>query len=82
MIAVDANVVVRVLTAHVEPQTAAAGSLFSGSPVWVAKTVFGDRLGLALPLPIRRKCNPLCAHRNLKVEKCPDRGRSFCYNRD
>ena len=39
MIAVDTNVVVRLLTEDDRTQTAAARSLFAAGPVWIAKTV-------------------------------------------
>jgi predicted nucleic-acid-binding protein len=39
MIAVDTNVVVRLLTNDQPLQTAAARSLFASGPVWIAKTV-------------------------------------------
>ena len=39
MIAVDTNVVVRLLTEDDPTQTAAARSLFAAGPIWIAKTV-------------------------------------------
>jgi predicted nucleic-acid-binding protein len=39
MIAVDTNVLVRLLTGDDPKQTAAARSLFAAEPVWIAKTV-------------------------------------------
>src|SRR5450432_367006 len=39
MIAVDTNVVVRLLTGDHPKQSAAARSLFAAGPVWIAKTV-------------------------------------------
>jgi predicted nucleic-acid-binding protein len=39
MIAVDTNVVVRLLTGDDPKQAAAARSLFAAGPVWIAKTV-------------------------------------------
>src|SRR2546430_10491530 len=39
MIAVDTNVVVRLLTGDNPKQAAAARSLFASGPIWVAKTV-------------------------------------------
>lgn len=39
MIAVDTNVLVRLLTADDPKQLAAARSLFASDPIWVAKTV-------------------------------------------
>jgi predicted nucleic-acid-binding protein len=39
MIAVDTNVVVRLLTADNPEQAAAARSLFAAGPIWIAKTV-------------------------------------------
>ena len=39
MIAVDANVVVRLLTGDDPEQAAAARSLFAAGPIWIAKTV-------------------------------------------
>lgn len=39
MIAVDANVVVRLLTQDDPKQAAAARSLFAAGPIWIAKTV-------------------------------------------
>src|SRR5664280_2395376 len=39
MIAVDTNVVVRLLTEDDPKQAAAARSLFAGGPIWIAKTV-------------------------------------------
>lgn len=39
MIAVDTNVVVRLLTQDDPRQAAAAKSLFAGGPIWIAKTV-------------------------------------------
>lgn len=39
MIAVDTNVVVRLLTGDDREQSAAAASLFAAEPVWIAKTV-------------------------------------------
>jgi predicted nucleic-acid-binding protein len=39
MIAVDTNVVVRLLTGDHPKQSAAARSLFASGPVWIAKTV-------------------------------------------
>jgi predicted nucleic-acid-binding protein len=39
MIAVDTNVVVRLLTQDDAKQTAAAESLFAAGPIWIAKTV-------------------------------------------
>lgn len=40
MTAVDTNVLVRLLTADDPKQTAAARSLFTSGPIWIAKTVF------------------------------------------
>jgi predicted nucleic-acid-binding protein len=40
MVAVDTNVVVRLLTADDPKQAAAARSLFEAGPIWIAKTVF------------------------------------------
>jgi predicted nucleic-acid-binding protein len=40
MIAVDTNVVVRLLTEDDPKQAAAARSLFAAGPIWIAKTVF------------------------------------------
>jgi len=40
MIAVDTNVVVRLLTDDDRRQAAAARSLFASEPIWIAKTVF------------------------------------------
>ena len=39
MIAVDTNVVVRLLTGDDRKQAAAARSLFASEPIWIAKTV-------------------------------------------
>ena len=39
MIAVDTNVVVRLLTGDDPQQAAAAKSLFAAGPIWIAKTV-------------------------------------------
>jgi predicted nucleic-acid-binding protein len=39
MIAVDTNVVVRLLTGDEPKQAAAARALFSAGPIWIAKTV-------------------------------------------
>ena len=39
MIAVDTNVVVRLLTADDAKQAASARSLFAAGPIWIAKTV-------------------------------------------
>jgi len=39
MIAVDTNVLVRLLTGDDPKQAAAARSLFAGGPIWIAKTV-------------------------------------------
>ncbi len=39
MIAVDTNVLVRLLTADQPRQAAAARSLFASQPIWIAKTV-------------------------------------------
>jgi predicted nucleic-acid-binding protein len=39
MVAVDTNVVVRLLTEDDREQTAAARSLFATEPIWIAKTV-------------------------------------------
>ena len=39
MVAVDTNVVVRLLTADDPKQAAAARSLFAAGPIWIAKTV-------------------------------------------
>jgi predicted nucleic-acid-binding protein len=39
MIAVDTNVVVRLLTEDDPKQAAAARALFAGGPIWIAKTV-------------------------------------------
>src|SRR5580700_11028132 len=39
MVAVDTNVVVRLLTADDPKQAAAARSLFATEPIWIAKTV-------------------------------------------
>jgi predicted nucleic-acid-binding protein len=39
MIAVDTNVVIRLLTQDDPKQTAAARSLFAAGPIWIAKTV-------------------------------------------
>jgi predicted nucleic-acid-binding protein len=39
MLAVDTNVLVRLLTGDDPPQAAAAKSLFASGPVWIAKTV-------------------------------------------
>jgi predicted nucleic-acid-binding protein len=39
MIAVDTNVLVRLLTADDPKQSAAARSLFASDPIWIAKTV-------------------------------------------
>src|ERR1017187_6187178 len=39
MIAVDTNVVVRLLTEDHPEQTAAARALFAAGPIWIAKTV-------------------------------------------
>ena len=39
MIAVDTNVVIRLLTGDEPKQAAAARSLFAAGPVWIAKTV-------------------------------------------
>jgi predicted nucleic-acid-binding protein len=39
MVAVDTNVVVRLLTGDDPAQTAAAQSLFDTQPIWIAKTV-------------------------------------------
>jgi len=39
MIAVDTNVVVRLLTGDDSKQAAAARSLFAAGPIWIAKTV-------------------------------------------
>ena len=48
MIAVDTDVLVRLLTGDDPKQAAAAQSLFAAGPVWIAKTVIaGNRLGAA-----------------------------------
>ena len=39
MTAVDTNVVVRILTADDQDQTAASRALFAAGPIWIAKTV-------------------------------------------
>jgi predicted nucleic-acid-binding protein len=39
MIAVDTNVLVRLLTEDDSKQTSAARSVFAGGPIWIAKTV-------------------------------------------
>src|ERR1039458_3123008 len=39
MIAVDTNVVVRLLTGNNPKQAAAARSLFAAGPIWIAKTI-------------------------------------------
>ena len=39
MIAVDTNILVRLLTGDDPKQTAAARSLFAAEPIWIAKTV-------------------------------------------
>jgi predicted nucleic-acid-binding protein len=40
MVAVDTNVLVRLLTGDEPKQAAAARALFAAGPVWIAKTVF------------------------------------------
>jgi predicted nucleic-acid-binding protein len=51
MIAVDTNVVVRLLTADDPKQAAVVRSLFATQPIWIGKTVLlGNWLGPTQPV--------------------------------
>jgi predicted nucleic-acid-binding protein len=52
MLAVDTNVLVRLLTGDEPKQAAAARALFAAEPIWIAKTVFLET-GWVLRRPVR-----------------------------